>query len=198
MGLHKVLMKRGVGSPGYIAGKLADAYWLRKSQSPATDERTIIRSIFVERIAAQTNFGGPPQYHLLRRTQGAIDELVDQHPDLFSIVLLSIFIESPKLMPPYTQSNTFKLLNEVVQETLDAKAPGWRTGGVWSKPDLKCSLCGDLITHPDASTMMVVLDDGGHSQYSCEKCAIPIEMRAMSDLGFFMDHRFRQSSERPH
>ena len=122
-------MKHGIGSPGYIAGKLADAYRLRKSHSPPLDERAIIRSIFVERIAAQTTFGGPAQYHILRKNSWAIEELVDHNPDLYSIVLLAIFIEHPELTDFRSQPETFEVLDETVQEALDDKAPGWRTGG---------------------------------------------------------------------
>jgi hypothetical protein len=107
-------------------------------------------------------------------------------------------MEHPELMPPYTQPDTFKALKETVEERLDDKAPGWRTGGVWSKPDLKCWLCGERISHPDASTMYAALDDEGQMEYHCADCAFPIEMRAMSDLGFFMGDRFRQSPGRPH
>jgi hypothetical protein len=191
MAWHKFLMKHGLGSPGYIAGKLAAAYQFRKTHRPPADEGAIIRSIFVERIAAQTTFGGPSQYHLLRRNSGAIEEVVAHHPDLYSIVLLAIFIEHPELMPPYTQPDTFKVLKETVKERLDEKAPGWRTGGVWSKPGLKCSLCGERISHPDASSMYAAISEEGHMEYHCSECALPIEMRAMSDLGYFMGDRFR-------
>jgi hypothetical protein len=129
MGWHKFLMKHGVGCPGYVAGKLANAYRLRKMHDQSMDDRAIIRSIFVERIAAQTTFGGPPQYHLLKRNSEAIKELVDHHPDLFSIVLLSVFIEHPELTGPGAPKDTFEVLDETVQETLDEKAPGWRTEG---------------------------------------------------------------------
>ncbi len=198
MGWHKFVMKHGIGSPGYIAGKLADAYRLRKTHSPSADERAIIRSIFVERIAAQTTFGGPHQYYVLRQNSWAIEELVNQHPDLYSIALLAIFIEHPKLMPPYTQSDTFEVLKETVQETLDNNAPGWRTGGVWSKPEMACSLCKERIHHPDASMMYATMDEEGHVEYMCAECAFPIEMRAMSDLGYFMGERFRQASGHHH
>ena len=190
MGWHKFLMKHGIGSPGYIAGKLADAYRFRKMHSPLVDYRTIIRSIFVERIAAQSVFGGPPQYRLLRRNSWAIEELVNHHPDLFSIVMLSIFIEHPELVGPGSRSDTFEVLDETVQETLDDKVPGWRTGGVWSKPDLTCYLCRERINHPDAGTMYVAINEEGDPEYHCAQCAIPIQLRAMSDLGYFMDNRF--------
>ncbi len=57
MGWHKFLMKHGVGSPGYIAGKLAESYQLHKARAPSVEESALIRSIFVERIAAQTTVG---------------------------------------------------------------------------------------------------------------------------------------------
>src|SRR5271157_2579916 len=171
MGLHKFLMKHGAGSPGYIARKLADAYLSKRTQFPLLGERDILRCIFVDRIAAQSAFGGPPQYQLLKRTLGAIDELIDNHPDLYSIVLLSIFVELPRLMPPYTQRDTFETLKAAVQETLDNKTPGWRTGGVWSNSDLACSLCKGRIHHPDSGTMYAAMDEDGRVEYACAECA---------------------------
>lgn len=191
MGWHKFLMKRGLGSPGYIAGKLAEAYRRRRGLDPSADERAIIRSIFVERIAAQSLFGGPPQYQILKRNSGAIEELVNHHPDLYSIVMLSIFIEHPELVGPNSQGDTFEVLGETVQETLDNKAPGWRTSGVWGKPNLTCSLCRELIGRPDPSTMYAAINEEGYPEYLCPQCAMPIQLRAMSDLGFFMGERFR-------
>ncbi len=198
MGWHEFLMKHGVGSPGYIAGKLADAYQLHKARTPAIEERTLIRSIFVERIAAQTTFGGPAQYHLLRRNPDAIEDLVNQHPDLYSIVLLSIFIEHPELIGPGSRGDTFAVLGRTVQEMLDRKAPSWRTSGIWDKRDVVCSVCKAQINHPNAGTMDAVINERGNVEYACADCAIPIEMRAMSDLGFFMDKRFRHASGHPY
>jgi len=198
MGWHKFLMKHGVGSPGYIAGKLAESYKLHKARTPAVEERALIRSIFVERIAAQTTVGGPAQYHLLRRNPDAIEDVVNQHPDLYSIVLLSIFIEHPELVGPGSRSDTFTVLNITIQEMLDRKAPGWRTSGIWAKQDVICSVCRAQIDHPNAGTMYAAIDELGNIEYACADCAIPIEMRAMSDLGFFMGERFRHATGQPY
>ena len=129
MGWHKSLMKHGGGSLGYIAGKLADAYRLHKARTPSADDRAILRSIFVERIAAQTAVGGPAQYHLLRRNPGAIEELVDHHQDLYSIILLSIFVEHPELTDPGSRGDTLEVLDQTVQEMLDIK--GYRLENEW-------------------------------------------------------------------
>jgi len=194
MGWHKFLMKRGIGSPGYIAGKLAAAYQSRigTNRTAQCDERDIIRSIFVERIAAQTVAKGPFQYHLLKVNPNAIEELVNTHPDLFSIVLLSVIIEHPEISGPHAPADTFQVLNETVQETLDTKAPGWRTNGIWSCPNLECSICKEQIAHPDAGTMYASFDDGKNPEYLCAECTMPIDVRAMSDLGYFTDERFRK------
>ena len=184
MGLHNFLMKHGIGSPGYIAGKLADAYRARQTHNQPADDIAIIRSIFVERIAAQSTLGGPRQYQLLRRHSEAIQELVNHHPDLYSIVMLLIFIEHPELVGPYSPSDAFEVLDKTVQETLDKKAPGWRTKGVWSRPNLTCSLCREKISHPDASSMYAAINEEGVLEYLCAQCAKPIQLRAMSDLVF--------------
>lgn len=192
MSWHKSLMKHGLGSPGYIAGQLAKAYQTRKKYSPSVDELAIIRSIFVERVAAQSLTGGPPQYRILKNNPEKIGMLIAQHPDLFSIVMLSIFIEHPELVRPYSGTDTFEVLIETVQEVLDKKASGWRTGGIWSKPNPTCSLCKDRITHPNACTMYAAINEAGHPEYLCAQCTMPLHVRAMSDLGFFVGEQSRQ------
>lgn len=53
---------------------------------------------------------------LLRKNSDALEELVDHHPDLYSIALLLIFIEHPQLTGPTSRSDTFEVLNQAVQE----------------------------------------------------------------------------------
>src|SRR5262249_28174158 len=140
--LHKFLMKRGLGSPGHIARHLAKRYRLWKRNRPSMSEPKMIRYLFAERIGAQTLWGGgPEQYKYLKAHSDLIDELVAHHPDLFSIVLLSIFIEHPELLWPDAPPDTFEFLQATVEEILDAEVPGWRTQGIWSSANIVCSLC---------------------------------------------------------
>src|SRR5712691_10463985 len=122
MGWQKFLMKRGFGSPGYIAKKMARTYRIGKENYPAMGERTVIRRLFVQRVATQGVFGGPVQYQFLKQNPAALDELVDQHSDLFSIIILAIFIEHPELLGPGAPVDAFGVLTETVQEVLDAEA----------------------------------------------------------------------------
>ncbi len=191
MGLHKFLMKHGLGSPGYIARKMATRYQELSLQRPSIDERGILRAILVERIAAQTVAGGPIPYHILRRFPDAIEELLNYHVDIYSVVLLAIFIEHPELINPFAPSNALDVLVETVQETLDTVFPGWRTSGYWDNPFAICYLCGAEIVQPDAGTMSAAIDDKGLIEYHCASCTFPIDFRAKSDLGFFMDERFK-------
>lgn len=186
MGWHKLLMKRGMGSPGYIAKRMAKIYWTWKTSNPSAEERTIIRRLFVERIAAQTFLGGPVQYKFLKSNPAAIEELVDQHPDLFSIVTLAIFIEHPELVGPGAPADAFDVLSEVVQEVLDDGAPAWRTEGVWRNRPIVCSLCQTTVNHPNPALMSAATNEKGGSDFLCEECAPPLQLRAISALGFFM------------
>ncbi len=186
MGWQKLLMKRGVGSPGYIARTMAKSYRARKTGDPSAPERTIIRRLFVERIAAQTLFGGPAQYKFLKSNPSAIEELVDQHPDLFSIVTLAIFIEHPELVGPGAPADAFDVLSEVVQEVLDDGAPGWRTEGVWRNRPIVCWLCRTTIDRPNPALMTASINENGGTDFLCEECAPPLQVRAMSAFGFFM------------
>lgn len=191
MGLHKFMMKHGVGSPGYIASRVAEAYRFRKARDPKVDDRTTIRAIFVERVAAQSLFGGPRPYKLLRGNTRAIEELVDHHPDLFSIIMLTVFIEHPELVGPFSRSDSFDVLIETVREVLNSKAPGWRTAGVWNRANIVCADCSESIPNPDPSRMYVAFNEEQKAEYLCAQCTMPLPMRAMSDLGYFMGDRFR-------
>ncbi len=186
MGLHKFLMKHGIGSPGHVAKTLAKRYKVWKQTHPTADERTVLRSLLLERIAAQTTIGGPRQYHLLRADPSAVDELLSQNPDLFSIIMLSIFVEHPELTGSYVPAEAFKMLSTVVPEVLDSETPGWRTAGLWGGPSITCNLCRTRIGTPNPSRMQVIVDVDGSIGYLCEECAPPIEMRAMSAVGFFV------------
>lgn len=186
MGWQKFLMKRGLGSPGYIAKQMARMYQIGKENYPALGERTVIRRLFLQRVAAQSVLGGPVQYKFLRQNPGAIEELVDQHPDLFSIITLAIFIEHPELLGPGAPADAFNVLTETVQEVLDAEAPGWKTNGVWRNRAIVCCLCRTKIDHPNPALMTAATNENGETEFLCAKCTPPLQLRAMSDLGFFM------------
>lgn len=186
MGWQKLLMKRGVGSPGHIARTMAKSYRARKSSDPSAPERTIVRQLFVERIAAQTPFGGPVQYKFLRSNPSAIEALVDQHLDLFSMVTLVIFIEHPELVGPGAPADAFDVLSGVVQEVLDDGAPKWRTEGVWRNRPVVCSLCRTTVDRPNPALMSASMNENGGTDFLCEECAPPLRVRAISALGFFM------------
>jgi hypothetical protein len=186
MGWHKLFMKYGLGSPGFIARTMAKRYGRWKAVSPSTDEPTIIRNLFVNQIAAQTLWGGPSEYRYLKAHASAIDELLQQYPDLFSITLLSIIIEHQELLWPQAPNDTFDVLRQVMQEIFDTKAPGWRSQGVWSASAISCSLCKNVMRAPNPATSYVMLDSCDEPEFLCEECAIPLPMRAMAALGFFM------------
>jgi hypothetical protein len=186
MGWQKFLMKRGLGSPGYTAKMMARTYRIGKENYPSMDERTVIRRLFVQRVAAQSGLGGPAQYQFLKENPDAIEELLDHHPDLFSIITLAIFIEHPELLGPGAPADTFKVLTETVQEVLDSEAPGWRTDGVWRNHAIVCSLCQTRIDHPNPALMTAAISENGEPDFLCSGCAPPLQVRAMSDLVFFL------------
>ena len=186
MGWQKFLMKRGIGSPGHIAKEMGRLYRIGKGNYPAMEERDVIRRLFAHRIAGQSVLGGPTQYQFLKANPEAIEELVDHHPDLFSIIALAIFIEHPELLGPGAPADAFSVLNETVQEVLDAEAPGWRTAGVWRNRPIVCSLCQMTVDYPDPAVMTATTNENGKTDFLCTQHAPPLQMRAMCDLGFFM------------
>jgi hypothetical protein len=186
VGWHKFLMKRGLGSPGYIAKTMARTYRIGKQNYPAMEEREVIRRLFVQRVAAQSVLGGPAQYRFLKANPEAIEELVDHHPDLFSITTLAIFVEHPELLRPGAPADAFNVLYETVQEVFDSELPYWRTTGVWGSPSIVCSLCGLKIDNPNPALMAAAINENGETEFLCSQHAPPLQMRAMCDLGFFM------------
>jgi len=156
-----------------------------KENYPSMNERSVIRRLFVQRVAAQSMLGGPAQYKFLRGNVPAIDELVDHHPDLFSIISLAVFIEHPELLGPGAPDDAFDVLRETLQGILNAEVPGWKTQGVWDSKMLICSLCQTRITCPDPALMTAAIRGDGETDFLCEKCAPPLAVRAMSALGFF-------------
>ncbi len=186
MGWHKFLMKRGLGSPGYIAKRMARDYRIEKENNPSVEEQMLIRRLFVKRVLAQSVMGGPVQYKLLKQNPGAVEELVHDHPDLFSIITLAIFIEHPELLGPAAPADAFNVLTDTVQEVLDAEVPGWRTSGVWGRRATECSFCEAKIECPDPVLMAVTINENGETKFLCAECAPPLQLRAMCDRGFFL------------
>ena len=189
MGWHKFVMKHGMGSPGYIAKKMAKTYRIGKENYPGIGlkkERETLRRLLLQRALAQSMLGGPAQYKFLKENPRVLVELVHQQPDLFSIVTLAIFVEHPELLGPEASAEAFEVLSETVQEVLDAEAPGWRTEGVRSNPVKVCSLCKSKIDHPAPALMTTTTYENGATEYLCAECAPPLQMRAMCALGFFM------------
>ncbi len=186
MGWQKFLMKRGLGSPGHIAKKMARTYRIGKENYPELEEREVLRRLLLQRVLAQSTLGGPVQYQFLKRNPVAFEELVNQHPDLFSIITLAIFIEHPELLGPGAPADAFSVLTQTVQEVLDAEAPGWRTDGVWRNRDIACSLCQTKIDRPNPVLMTAGTNEIGKIEFLCAKCSPPLQVRAMAALGFFM------------
>ncbi len=183
---HKILMKFGMGSPGYIAKNMAKNYRKRKALGPAAPESSIIHRVFVDRVAAQSFVGGPIQYKFLKNNPNSIQELLDHNPDLFSIVTLAVFIEHPELVSAAVPTEAFQVLKETLEEVLDSEAPGWRTAGIWSEPTVICSQCEKTIELPNPAVMSAYRSDTGEIEYQCDRCAPPLQVRAISALGFFM------------
>lgn len=186
-GWHKFLMKHSVGSPGHVVKAMARSYRRWAASGRYVDERAIIRRILLERVAAQAAVGGPAQYRFLRSNPSALDKAVDEHPDLFSIVSLAVCVEHPELIGPGAPADAFDVLSETIQEALDAEAPGWRTAGVWGNPGIVCFLCHAQISHPNPAVMFAAVNENGETEFACERCAPPLQIRAVSALGFFME-----------
>ncbi|HEY5330117.1 MAG TPA: hypothetical protein VIJ79_09555 [Acidobacteriaceae bacterium] len=125
MGFHKFLMKHGIGSPGYIARRMARDYRALSESSSSLDEHKILRSILVRRIASQTTFGGPKEYKIAKMRPEIIDAVTDHSSDLLSVVRYAVLVEHPELKNTHAPSSSLDLLDEVLKEILDSDALDW-------------------------------------------------------------------------
>jgi hypothetical protein len=120
------LMKHGIGSPGYIARRMAKEYRARKAGNPSLDERSILFRVYATRVAAQSILGGPAEYRMSRENPRLMHAAVEQNSDLFSIIRHAVLIEHPEFDKPYAPSDRFEVLDRVISEVLDREIPGWR------------------------------------------------------------------------
>ena len=82
-----------------------------------------------------------------------------------------------------------------MQEIFDAEVPGWRGQGVWSEPNVVCSLCKSVTSAPDPVKMFAVVDQDGVPSFLCKQCALPLRARAQATLGLFMESSPSSSTE---
>ena len=120
------LMKHGIGSPGYIARRMARQYRAIKEADPTTDEVSILFRIYSNRVVAQSVLGGPNEYQAAREDPSLIRATIEQNSSLFMIIRHAVFVEHPELSDPRAPSDRFQVLDRVLTEILDHEAPGWR------------------------------------------------------------------------
>ena len=126
MGWQHFLMKHGIGSPGYIAKRLARHYRAIKEANPSLDERSVLFRVYAYRVAGQAILGGPAEYRMNRETPSLMQATIEQNSTLFSIIRHAVLIEHPELHNPHAPSNRFEVLDRVLAEVLDREIPDWR------------------------------------------------------------------------
>jgi hypothetical protein len=134
MGWHRFLMKHGIGSPGYIARRMARHYRAAKEARPNWIEHEVLNAVYAMRVAAQSVLGGPVEYQMTKKDPSLKDAALDKNPDLFSIIRHAIIIEHPELQNPYAPPDRFEVLDSVISEILDQETPGWRNVAAKSVP----------------------------------------------------------------
>jgi hypothetical protein len=95
MGWHRFLMKHGIGSPGYIARRMAKHYCAAKEARPNWSEREVLNAVYAMRVAAQAGLGGTDEYRMTKDDPALKTAVLDKNPDLFSIIRHAILIEHP-------------------------------------------------------------------------------------------------------
>ena len=126
MGWHRFLMKHGIGSPGYIARRMARHYRLAKEARPYWSESEVLNAVYAMRVAAQSILGGPVEYRMTKQDPSLKTAVLDENPDLFSIIRYAVMVEHPELQNPYAPPDRFEILDSVISEILDQETPGWR------------------------------------------------------------------------
>lgn len=120
-----LLMKHGIGSPGYIAKTMTRQYRLIRESRPELDEQTVLHRVYVNRIGAQTTFGGPEIYKMSRRDPDLIHRAVAENPHLFLIIKHAVLIGHPEFQNPKAPSNRFEVLNRVIAEVIERETRDW-------------------------------------------------------------------------
>lgn len=126
MGWQRWLMKHGIGSPGHIARRMAKHYRAAKEARPNWSEREVLNAVYAMRVAAQTTFGGPAEYRMTKQDSSLKTAVLDENPDLFSIIRYAVMVEHPELQNPYAPPDRFEVLDSVISEILDQETAGWR------------------------------------------------------------------------
>lgn len=134
MGWHRFLMKHGIGSPGYIARRMARHYRAAKEARPNWSERELLNAVYAMRVAAQSVLGGPVEYQMTKEDPSLKTAVLDENPDLFSIIRHAIMVEHPELQNPYAPPDRFEILDSVISSILDQETPGWRNVAAKSVP----------------------------------------------------------------
>ena len=151
MGLHHFLMKNGIGSPGYIAKAMAGRYKRMKQGWPDLEESEILRRVYVDRIAAQTLFGGPEKYKESRRNPDLIDIVLRLNPDLFSLIRCAVLIEHPEFDKLDAPADRFDVLDRIIEEVLASKVPEWKR-----RPTLPTVVDGSQFEEPELMLIPMV------------------------------------------
>lgn len=134
MGWQYFLMKHGIGSPGYIARRMAKHYCAAKQARPNWSEREVLNAVYAMRVAAQSVLGGPVEYQMTKKDSSLKHAVLDENPDLFSIIRHAIIIEHPELQNPDAPPDRFEVLDSVISEILDQETPDWRNVATNSIP----------------------------------------------------------------
>ncbi len=108
MGWHHWLMKHGIGSPGHIARRMARHYRLAKEARPYWSEREVLNAVYAMRVAAQSILGGPVEYRMTKEDFSLKTAVLDENPDLFSIIRYAVMVEHPELQNPYAPPDRFE------------------------------------------------------------------------------------------
>jgi hypothetical protein len=151
MGLHHFMMKHGVGSPGYAARTMAGRYLTMKKNWPDLEEYEILRRVFVDRVAAQTLFGGPQKYKECRRNPDLIDLVLRLNPDMFSLIRCAVLIEHPEFEKTNAPADRFEVLDQVIAEALADKVPEWK-----NEPNGPIVVDGSHFEEPDLMQMPMI------------------------------------------
>ena len=215
MGWQYFLMKHGIGSPGYIARRMAKYYRAIREAKPGWDERAVLNAVYAHRVAAQSVLGGPIEYQMTRKDPALKHAVLEENPDLFSIIRHAILIEHPEMQNPHAPPNRFEILDRVLSEVLNREIPGWRDTAPKSGTATRGTLAGtdsqprfDLtvdewfqigITYfvtgrwdePIASNWRSVPRAWGHSECEAEDCVFTV-VRQMREAGVLRRNLRRQ------
>jgi hypothetical protein len=124
MGLTKLLIKHGIGSPGSIAKRQMRLYKLLRQKHPGVTEQEILAMMWMGRAEAGRMTGAGFRYEALMSDEYLREFLNKPNVSIKDLIMRIILAEDQNHIRKPIELRMLE--HDVVDEVLDEELPGWR------------------------------------------------------------------------